>query len=103
MIDSSLHVELSYKGRRVPLPAWVRSLQNCTLKRKSQLNELCNYVKNYSDISDQYPILSTLTESVFVKGNVPYPFDVVRFALYLRYTSLSAYEYVKSVFPLPTL
>ncbi len=103
VINSFFQVKLSYKGRQISLPAWLRSQPGCRLKRRSQLLELCNYVKNVDDDSNDFPLLSTLARLVYVRGKVPYPAIVMRFALYLRYTSLASYRILCEHFPLPSL
>ena len=102
VIDTSLHVKLSYKGRRLTYPPWIRCLPHCALTKKSQVLELFNYVKNCGETSEQ-TFLEELKSASYSQGSVPYSSEIIRFALRLRYTSLSAYEFSAKYLPLPSL
>lgn len=103
VIDSSLHVKLSFKGRRLPYPPWIRCLPNCVLTKKSQVAELFNYVKNCGEEGENFAFLEELASARYSQGSVPYSTEIIRFALRLRYTSLSAYEFTAKYLPLPSL
>ena len=103
VIDSSLHVKLSFKGHRLPYPSWIRCLPNCVLTKKSQVTELFNYVKNCGEETKSFALLDELKASCYSQGSVPYSTEIIRFALRLRYTSLAAYEFTAKHLPLPAL
>lgn len=71
VIDASLHVQLSYRGHRLPNPLWIRCLPNCVLSKKSQVTELFNYVKNQGEEPEKYEFLRKLSSAVYAQGSVP--------------------------------
>ena len=89
-IDKQLHVKLYFKGLPVPLPEWFRQGNNvsCVLTSKSMLDNFPSYIKTV--IAPTFTnILDELRELRYYKskGRPPYSAELVRYALYLRYTS----------------
>ena len=105
-IDSELRVKLSFEGLPIPLPEYIRNSANCKLTSLDMLTNLLNYCRNYSGSHDECDIevIQELLKSTYFhrKGRPKYSHNTLRFALLMRYTSNSAYRFLKQYLPLPS-
>ena len=97
-IDSSFHIKLSYEGCPIPLPGYISCAEGCTLTSLDMLRNLPVYCRNSDSIYETKVILGELIQLQFYnpKGRTPYSSTVLIFALLMRYTSNSAYRYLKN-------
>ena len=105
-VDQSLHVQLQFNGHPVPLPAWFTKGRNATLTRFSQLNNFPNAIRVVSEETEcSRSLLNEMLDisNYQAKGRPPYSSAMIRFALYLRYTSLQSYKLLLEKFPLPSI
>ena len=90
-VDQSLHVQLQFN--LVPLPAWFTKGRNATLTRFSQLNNFPNAIQVVSEKTEcSRSLLNEMLDisNYQAKGRPSYSSAMIRFALYLRYTSLQS-------------
>ena len=101
-IDSDLHVQLSYEGVPLPLPAFICK-QSGKLHSLDLLTNLPNYCRN-ATCSYNVDVIKKLIYICFYcpKGRPKYCSDVLKFALMLRYTSHSAYQFLSNFLSLPS-
>ena len=99
-VDKELHVKLFYKGLPLPLPQWFRHGRNCRLTRKSMLENFPAYLQSQTE--KFYTVFEELRKYKLKKRPV-YSVSVIRFALFLRYTSIQSYRILLEDFPLPSL
>ena len=102
-IDSSFHIKLSYEGCPIPLPDYISCTEGYKLTSLDMLTNLPVYCRN-SDSIYETKVIRELVRLQFYnpKGRTPYSSTVFRFALLMRYTSNSAYRYLKKFLPLPS-
>ena len=101
-IDSDLHVQLSYEGVPLPLPAYICK-QSGKLHSLDLLTNLPSYCRNATCSYDVGVIKKLVNVSYYSpKGGPKYSSDVLKFALMLRYTSHSAYQFLSNFLPLPS-
>ena len=60
MVDENLHVSLSYRGYRVPLPERFRSVHGCKLSNKKCFRKYPPYLRSKAEEMD--PILKELND-----------------------------------------
>lgn len=99
-VDETLHVKLFCYNAPMALPTWFRKGRNSTLTNCSMLQNLLNHMKLRSEQKNS--ILSELQQMRYSTRN-PFPAHVIRYALYLRHTSLQAYKLLLEEFPLPSV
>ena len=77
-INSDLHISLSYCGFHVPLPDWFRSVHNCRLSRRSQLDSFPPYMRSKGE--EMNPILQEMRELEHYKkkGRPKYSANMIR-------------------------
>ena len=73
--NSELHVKLFYKGCSVPLPQWSRQGHDCSLSRKSMLENFPVYLESL--LKNISPIFDKLQKHIFTKKSV-YSAEIVR-------------------------
>ena len=101
-IDSDLHVQLSYEGVPLPLPAYICK-QSGKLHSLDLLTNLPSYCRNATCSYDVGVIKKLVNVSYYSpKGRPKYSSDVLKFALMLRYISHSAYQFLSNFLPLPS-
>ena len=61
-VDETLHVVLSYKGIRIPLPEWFRYGHNCQVTRFGMMENFVPHIRNRTN--DINTILQELTETI---------------------------------------
>ena len=64
-VDSELHVKLFYKGCSVPDPQWFRQGHDCSLSRKSMLENFPVYLESY--IEKHFSYIWRITETYIHK------------------------------------
>lgn len=99
-VEKALRVKLFYKNVPMPLPTWFRQNRNTVLTSCSMLQNLINHMKQTAE--ENFSIFSELQQLRYTKCP-NYSSNVVRYALYLRYTSLQAYKLLLEEFPLPSV
>ena len=102
-IDSNFHVKPSYEGCHLPLPGFIRSAEGCKLSSLDMITNLPAYCRN-SESPYYINVIKELIQLQYYspRGRPPYSNTVLRFALIMRYTSNSAYRYLKTFLPLPS-
>ena len=98
-VEKNLHVKLFYKGSPLSLPEWFRHGRNCCLSRKSMMENFPVYFQSQAEIFSS--VFDELREYKFNKRPV-YSAKVIRYALFLRYTSIQSYKILLEDFPLPS-
>ena len=105
MVDEQMHVKLFFRGLTVPLPEWFRKGNNidCKLSSKVMLDNFPSYIQNRIS-PGLTTIIDELRELQYYKptGRPKYSAAILRYALYLRYTSRQAYKILQEQFPLPS-
>ena len=105
-IDNELHVKLSFEGLPIPLPEYITNSARCKLTSLDMLTNLPHFCKNYSASHNNCDIgvIKELLESTYYhpKGKPKYSSNALRFALLMRYTSHSTYQFLKHFLPLPS-
>jgi len=99
-IDSDLRVKLFYRGSPIPLPAWFKNGRNTLLRSKSMLQNFPSYIKQEAEKNSS--VLDEMRLLVFQKKPI-YSANLLRYALLLRHTSLSAYKLLLDELKLPSL
>ena len=102
-IDGDLNVKLSYEGSPLPLPNYIDRAEGSRLTSLDMLTNLPVYCKN-AERTCETNVINELIKLQYYnpKGRPPYSATVLRFALIIRYTSNSAYKYLKRFLPLPS-
>ena len=102
-IDSNLTVKLSYEGCNIPLPSYIARAEGSKLTSLDMLTNLPVYCK-HAEGTCETNVIKELLKLQYnnPKGRPPYSTTVLRFALMMRYTSNSAYQYLKNFLPLPS-
>jgi len=103
-INEDLHVQLQYRGKPVPLPAWFVSGRSAKLNRFSMLDNFSSYLLTVGEKHDECSIANELDLREFYqpKGSPQFSSKMIRFTLLLQYTSATAYRIVKEHLPLPS-
>ena len=99
-VDRDFHVKLFFKGSPLPLPQWFRYGRDCRLTRKSMLENFPSYIK--SEGEQCFSVFEELRQLRFKKKPI-YSADIIRYSLFLRYTSLQSYKILQQDLPLPSL
>ena len=86
-IDKELHVKLFYKGSPLHLPAWVCKGRNATFTSKSMLQNFIPYIK---EIGEKFGSVLEEVYTLKYQTHPMYSANLIRYALSLRYSSLSA-------------
>ena len=96
-IDKDLHVQLQVYGNPVPLPTWFTQGRSAKLTTLSMLENFPNYLQNV--ISSDGNLIQKLQRRQHYKpkGRPPYSYEMIRFALLLRYTSSQAYDFAAEI------
>ena len=103
-IDGKLNVKLSYEGSPIPLPSYIDRAEGSRLTSLDMLTNLPVYCKNAEGTCESDVIKELIKLQYYdPKGRPPYSANVLRFALIMRYTSNSAYKYLKRFLPLPVI
>ena len=99
-IDCDLHVQLSYEGVSLPIPGYICK-QSGKLHSLDLLTNLPSYCRN-ATCSYDVDVIKKLLSVFFYspKGRPKYSSEVLKFALMLRYTSHSAYQFLSKFLPL---
>ena len=104
-VDEQMHVKLFFRGLTVPLPEWFRKRNNidCKLSSEGMLDNFPSYIQNRIS-PGLTTIIDELRELQYYKptGRPKYSAAILRYALYLRYTSRQAYKILQEQFPLPS-
>ena len=105
VVDSKLHVSLSYKGNHIPLPLWFRDNHcnnQCKLDRFSMLKNFPSHIRAKANETDD--ILEEMNEIKHLQpqGRPPYSAKVIRWAPFLRHTSPQAYRLLLEKLTLPS-
>ena len=102
-IDGNLNVKLSYEGSPLPLSNYIDRAEGSRLTSLDMLTNLPVYCKN-AERTCETNVINELIKLQYYnpKGRPPYSATVLRFALIMRYTSNSAYKYLKRFLPLPS-
>ena len=96
-------VQLSYEGSPIPLPNYIQESTGHKLIHLDALENLPNYCRNFHSKFDVDVIKELLKLCYFSPcGRPKYSSQVLRFSLILRYTSNSAYSFLKKYIPLPS-
>ena len=99
-VSDDLRVKLFHKNIPVPLPKWFSQGRNTFLTSKSMI---INFISYLNEISiEQHAILDELCIIKHQKEPI-YSYNMILFALELRYTSLQAYNKLKEEMRLPSL
>ena len=99
-VDRDLHVKLFFKGSPLPLLQWFRYGRDCRLTRKSMLENFPTYIKSEGvQCSSLFEELRQLR----LKKKPIYSADIIRYSLFLCYTSLQCYKILQQDLPLPSL
>ena len=102
-IDDNINVKLSYEGCHIPLPNYIDRAEGSRLTSLNMLSNLPVHCRNVEGTCETNVIKELLQLQYYnPKGRPPYSTSVLRFALIMRYTSNSAYQYLKNFLPLPT-
>lgn len=110
-IDKMLHVKLYSSGSPLPLPEWLRNGNSkCKITKKSILQNLPSYIKNFVENRSETQILSDkiLEEFLQIRYKKPevnepkFSKDLIQLSLMLKYTSASSYRLMQQYFPLPS-
>jgi len=100
IINSNLHVKLFFKGCPIPLPTWFKKGRNTILDSKSMLVNFTSYIKQ--EVENNSEVLNEINRLRHVKKPT-YSANLIRYALQLRYTSLSAYKLLLDEFNFPSI
>ena len=101
VVDEKLHVNLSYKGKHIPLPNFLRN-NHCVLNKFSILENLPAYIRAKANESNS--VLDELSDIKYFspQGRPTYSASIIRWALLLRHTSPQAYRMLLEKLPLPS-
>ena len=99
-VSADLRVKLYLKNVPVPLPEWFRQGRNTFLTSKSMIVNFVSYLNERSD--EQNKILDEVNRLKHHKQPT-YSYDMILFALELRYTSVQAYKVIRKEMKLPSL
>ena len=99
-INHNFNVKLSYEGRHIPPPTYIHRAEGSRLTSLDMLTNLPVYCRNAEGSCEANVIKELLLIQYYnPKGRPPYSTSVIRFTLIMRYTSNSAYQYLKNFFP----
>ena len=99
-VSKNLRVKLYYKNVLVPLPEWFRQGRNTFLTSKSVISNFVSYLNERSE--EQHKILDEINR-LRLQKQTTYSYDMILFALELRYTSVQAYKMLRKEMMLPSL
>ena len=99
-VDLHLHVKLFFKWSPLPLPQWFRYGRDYRLTRKSMLE---NFPTNIKSQGVQCSSLFEELRQLRFKKMPIYSADIIRYSLFLRYTSLQCYKILQQDLQLPSL
>ena len=86
-IDEGLHVKLFYKGSPLPVPAWFCKGRSATVTNKSILQ---NCIPNMKEEVGKFGSVLEEVHNFKYQTHPMYSANLIRYALSLRYSSLSA-------------
>ena len=91
------------EGCHIPPPSYIHLAEGSRLTSLDMLTNLPVYCRN-AEGSCETNVIKELLQIQYYnpKGRPPYSNSVLRFALIMRYTSNSAYQYLKNFIPLPS-
>ena len=102
-IYTDFQVKLSYEGSLIPLPSFIQNSTDHKITHLDALQNLPNYCRNFDSKYDVDVIKELIQLCYFSpRGRPKYSSQVMRFSLLLRYTSNSAYSFLKKYIPLPS-
>lgn len=99
-VSEGLCVQLFYKNAPVPLPTWFWKGRNARLTSKAMILNLISYLKQKSE--EHHSILEEINRLKFQKSPC-YSYNLILYALELRYTSVQAYKLLREEIRLPSL
>ena len=99
-ISVDLRVQLFFKNAPIPLPPWFWKGRNTHLTSKTMLVNFMSYMKEKSD--NHQDILEEINRLKFQKTPC-YSYNLILYALELRYTSVQAYKLLSKEMNLPSL
>lgn len=99
-VANDLRVKLYHQNVPVPLPEWFRRGRNTFLTSKSMIVNFISYLNERS--KQQHAILDEVNRLKYQKQPT-YSYNMILFALELRYTSLQAYKLLTEEMMLPSL
>ena len=99
-INKELHVKLFCKGSLLHLPAWFCKGRNATFTSKSMLQNFIPYIK---EIVEKFGSVLEEIHTLKYQTHPMYYANLIRYALSLRYSSLSAYKLLLEEFKLPSI
>ena len=102
-VYTDFQVKLSYENSQIPLPSYIQNSTDHKLTRLDALENLPSYCRNFNSKYDVDVIKELIQLCYFSpRGRPKYSSQVLRFSLMLRYTSNSAYSFLKKYIPLPS-
>ena len=99
-VSSDLRVKLYHKNIPVPLPEWFRQGRNTFLTSKSMI---VNFVSYLNERSKERNALLEEINSLAHQKHPTYSYNMILFALELRYTSVQAYKMLSKEMMPPSL
>ena len=99
-VSEDLRVQLFHKNAPISLPAWFWEGQNTYLTSKTMIVNFISYINEKSE--EHHDILEEMNRLKFQKTPC-YSYNLIRYALELRYTSLQAYKLLSKEMSLPSL
>ena len=103
-IDQNFNLQLSYEGIPLPVPAYIRQSPFYQVLSLDMLTNLPNYCRNFTPEDYEINVIKELIKLTHYspKRRPKYSSSALRFALLLRYTSNSGYNFLKKHLPLPS-
>ena len=102
-IYTYFQVKLSFENSQIPLPSYIQNSTDHKLTHLDALENLPSYCRNFNSKYDVDVIKELIQLCYFSpRGRPKYSSQVLRFSLMLRYTSNSAYSFLKKYIPLPS-
>lgn len=99
-INKNLNVQLFYKGSPLSLPAWFTKGRNAKLTSKNMLQNFIPYIKK--EVEEHESVLEEI-HKIKYQTRPMYSANLLRYALSLRYTSLSTYKVLLEQIKLPSI
>lgn len=99
-VSEDMRVELFYKNAPIPLPTWFWKGRNTHLTSKAMIVNFVSYMKEKSE--EHHSILEEMNRLKF-QNSPCYSYNLILYALELRYTSVQAYKLLRQEMSLPSL